>query len=140
MTKVYKSKIGLELVIPIGLILGITLVIVTLSKAWLGFIIILAVLVFIVSMFSTTYYIIHGNLLKIKCGFLYDIDVDIKSIRKISETKNPLSAPATSLNRLEIEYNKFDSVLISPKEKEDFVNELKKQNHAIEIKIKGSNA
>ena len=46
-------------------------------------------------------------------------NIDIKSIRKIIETYNPLSSPAASIDRLEIFYNKFDSILISPKDKKE---------------------
>jgi hypothetical protein len=43
-----------------------------------------------------------------------------------------MSSPALSLDRIEIFYNKFDSVIISPKNKADFVAELKSINPAIE--------
>jgi len=54
-----------------------------------------------------------------------------KDIRKIEETNNPLSAPALSIDRLEIHFNKFDSLLISPKNKKDFIADLQQINPEI---------
>ena len=40
-----------------------------------------------------------------------------------------------SLDRIAIVYNKFDEVLLSPKERDEFINELLKINPNIEIKL-----
>jgi hypothetical protein len=87
-------------------------------------------------MFLTTNYTIDSNKLTIKCGFLYNKTIDIKTIKKITETNNPLSSPAASLDRLEIAYGKNDSILISPKQKSEFINDIKRINPGIEIKLK----
>ena len=136
MEKVYKSKVGLELVLPVAIILAGAATILILNGAWSAVIVVSGVIALTSIIFSKTYYTINGEILKIRSGFLYRKNIDIKSIRKISETGNPLSAPAISLDRLEIEYNKFDSVLISPARKKDFIHDLKKVNAAIEIRFK----
>ena len=59
--------------------------------------------------------------------------IEIKSIRKIYRTKNSLSSPALSLDRIAIVYNKYDEILISPKERNEFIDELLKINPGIEI-------
>lgn len=87
-------------------------------------------------MFLTTNYTIESDKLTIKCGLLYDKTIDIKTIKKITETNNPLSSPATSLDRLEINYGKFDSVIISPKQKSEFINDIKGVNPNVEVKNK----
>jgi len=137
MKKIYKSKIGLELAIPLVLVFG-TVLTLTISQepSWIGIVIFLPVILFVVHMFMTTEYTIDNDKLTVKCGFLYNKTIDIKSIRKITETNNPLSSPATSLDRLEINYGKFDSVLISPKQKSEFINEIKRLNPNIEVKYK----
>lgn len=61
--------------------------------------------------------------------------IEIQSIRKIYRTKNPLSSPAMSLDRIAIVYNTFDEILLSPKEREEFINELLKINPSIEVKL-----
>jgi membrane protein YdbS with pleckstrin-like domain len=137
MKKIYKSKIGLELVIPIVLILG-TVLILTISEkpSWIGIAILLPVILFIVHMFMTTTYTIDSDELTIKCGFIINKTIDIKTIKKVTETNNPISSPATSLDRLEINYGKFDSIIISPKHKTEFINDIKRLNPNIEVKLK----
>lgn len=137
MKKKYNSKIGLELVIPILLILGTVLFIsVKEEPIWLGFVILIPVIIFIVHMFMTTYYTIENGKLTIKCGFLFNKTINIQTIKKITETNNPISSPATSLDRLEIVYGKFDSVIISPKKKEEFIADIKSLNPNVEVKLK----
>ena len=137
MKKIFKSKIGLELVIPLVLVFG-TVLAVTISQepSWIGIVILLSVILFVIYMFMTTEYKIENDELTIKCGFLYNKIIDIKTIKKIKETNNPLSSPATSLDRLEINYGKFDSIIISPKLKSEFINDIKRLNPNVEIKYK----
>ena len=61
--------------------------------------------------------------------------IEIKNIKKIYKTRNPLSSPALSIDRIAIVYNKYDEVLISPKDKEQFVEDLLKINPTIEVKL-----
>jgi hypothetical protein len=134
--KIYKSKIGLELAIPILTIMGGSLYIGIIEKKWIPVIIELLVIMFISHLFLTTKYIIDKKKLNIKCGFLINQNIDIESIIKISETYNPLSSPATSIDRLELVFNKFDSVLISPKDKKNFIADLIEINPEIEVKYR----
>jgi hypothetical protein len=137
MKKIHNSKIGLELVIPLVLVFGTVLVLIISEKpSWIVIAILFSVILFVVHMFMTTNYSIENNELKIKCGFLFNKSIDIKTIKKITETNNPQSSPATSLDRLEITYGKFDSILISPKQKTEFINDIKRLNPNIEIKLK----
>lgn len=131
--KRFYSKIGLEVVIPIGLILGVTGTLMVIQKAWPAVAIILVTLLFIVHLLTTTFYQIEGNNLQIKSGFIVNKLIAIDSIRKIQKSNSLFSSPAASLDRLEVFYNKYDSVLISPKYKQEFLAELWKINPAIEI-------
>src|SRR5690606_15991386 len=137
MKKVYNSKIGLELVIPLVLILG-TVLFLTLNEepSWIGILILLPIILFVVHMFLTTNYTIESDELTIKCGFLFNKTIDIKTIKKITETNNPLSSPATSLDRLEINYGEFDTVIISPKRKKEFIENITTLNPNVEVKFK----
>jgi hypothetical protein len=133
--KKYKSKIGLELTIPLAIIFGSMLCAGILSKNLNMILIALVITAFICHMFSTTEYIIDKESLRIKCGFFINTVVDINSIRKISESYNILSSPAASLDRLEIIHDK-ESVLISPKDKKDFIDALKAINPNIEVEYR----
>ena len=64
--------------------------------------------------------------LLIKGGIGFTKTLPIKEIRKIEDTNTVLSAPALSIKRIEIHYAKYDSVVISPKNKLDFVADLRK--------------
>ncbi len=137
MKKIYSSKIGLELVIPLVLIFGTVLVLSLSEKpSWIGIAILLPVILFVFHMFLTTNYTIASDKLIIKGGLLFNKTIDIKTIKKITETNNLSGSPATSLDRLEIKYGKFDSIVISPKHKTEFINDIKRLNPNIEVKFK----
>jgi len=72
-------------------------------------------------------YVIDGDTLKIYSFFWIHNDIDIKSIRKMEPSRCVLSSPAASLKRLAIHYNKYDVVYVSPRNQEDFINEIKKR-------------
>ena len=137
MERVYKSKLGWEIIIPIVLTLAIVaFILFTVPSSWPGIVIIAVVSIFIIHLFSTTHYTIENTTLRINSGFLYNKKIDILSIKKISETNDLTSSPALSLDRLEITYNKFDCILISPKEKSAFIDELIAINPQIELRYK----
>lgn len=128
--KVYRSKINWWLILLILGVFGYPIV-EGLVKRQLGLsLTMLAILLVIFWMFSKIKYIIDSNVLKI-----WWLKIEIKSIKRIYKTRNPLSSPALSLDRIAIVYNKYDEVLISPKDKQGFVDELLKQNSEIKVEI-----
>jgi Bacterial PH domain len=133
--KRFYSKIGMEVVVPIGLIIGFTSAIMIAQKAWAGLAINLLVILFIVHLITTTFYQLEGKSLRIKSGFIINKLIMIDSIRKIQKSNSLFSSPAASLDRLEIFYNKYDSILISPKDNQKFLAELQKINPTIEIDV-----
>lgn len=106
------------------------------DKFWYGLGLIAIPILFIVDMFTKTYYVLTERELIIKCGFAFKKVLQINDIRKISETSDLISSPALSIDRLEIFFNKFDSVLISPKEKYEFIEALKRFKPDIEVQLK----
>jgi hypothetical protein len=132
----YKSKIGLELIIPITIIVGGTGILMVYEQIWIGLALIFLIVAFITHMLLTTYYKIENNTLRIKCGFFFNSELNIDIINEIKETNNPISSPATSIDRLLIIYNKYDTVIISPKEKSAFINQLVEINPNIKVTLK----
>ncbi|MFG4001628.1 PH domain-containing protein [Flavobacterium aquidurense] len=132
----FKSKTDLWFVLFLILLFGLILVRLVYDRSWIGFGFILLVSAFIVHIFLTTYYTIKDNKVLIKCGFFYNLAIEIKDIKKVSESYNIISSPALSFDRLEIVYDKLDTVLISPKDKLRFIDTINKINPQIEIKIK----
>jgi hypothetical protein len=138
MAKTFKSKVGLELVIPLIVILGGISTLFIVKGIWPGLLIVGTVSAFILHTFITTDYTINSNKLQIRSGLFFNKTVSVESIRKIVETRMPMSSPAMSLDRLEVFYNKFDSVIISPKEKNEFIEQIRMINDRIEVISKES--
>ena len=134
----FKSKIGPELAIPVAVLMFTGLILSSAGNNWIGVVIIFLAMIFMLHVFLTTWYEINGNILKIKCGFLIDKEVNIEDIVSIKETFNPLSAPATSLDRLEIKLTGKDSILVSPKDKPGFIRELVKVKPGIKIVMRAN--
>lgn len=78
-------------------------------------------------------------LLQIKIGHFNYTKIDISTIKKIQKTRNIISSPAASMDRLEISHSKFDSVIVSPKNKTDFVHQLLLINPSIEVDLVQAN-
>lgn len=127
----YRSKISWIIYIPLIVSLIPLIVIIIVEDIWLVGLVFLPVVMFISYIFLKTKYMITGDVLYIQCGFLYNQQIKISSIRQIKETNNPISSPALSLDRIEIKFDKYNSVLISPKGKEMFIKHLQQINPAI---------
>ena len=134
--KKFQSSISYWLFIPVLIVLFCYLIATIIEKDWFSSIIALALNLLVWSIVSKTYYEIVGSELKIVSGFIVNKKIQIKNISKIVKTNSLLSSPALSLTgRLEVFYNKYDSVIISPKEREEFISALKSINYEIEIKL-----
>lgn len=139
MKKVYKSKIDLVLVLPLAIVFGtIIWLMIKDGQGWPGIMILLPALFIVVPIFLVTNYTIENEKLLIRCGFVYKKVIAISSIKKITETNSVLSSPATSLDRIEIRYGKFDSVMISPKKKTEFISDIIRLNPSVEVIMKNS--
>jgi len=79
---------------------------------------------------SPVSYTIDDTSLLIRCGFLVKRKIDIMKINEITTSHNLASAPAMSIDRLKISFN-GDAVYISPRNKEDFIEVIKKINTEI---------
>lgn len=125
---VHKSKIGYEIFIPVVILLGATFYLHIANLIWAGIIVNTLIVIFLIYLYKEIKYIISGNQLVIKAGFLMTTTIPIASIRCINRTNNPFSAAALSLDRIEILYGNRKRVIISPKDRSIFVNELLKRN------------
>jgi hypothetical protein len=134
--KKYKSKIDLWLIIILTLVFGGIVIISIIKKDWIGFIIAIIPTIFIWDMFKSTFYIITEEELIIRCGIFYKLVIKINDIRKISESNDLISSPALSIDRLEILYNRFDTILISPKKKYEFLQSIETLKPDIEINFR----
>mgnify|MGYP003413996194 FL=1 len=127
MKTIYPSKISWYIVgfIIIVYLLS-TYLLYSQNASYTDYLPLIATAALILHLFTSTYYIIEGNILTIKSSFLINRKINILTITEIKETNNPLSAPATSLDRLKIIYGNGFWTLISPKDKEAFLLHIKK--------------
>jgi hypothetical protein len=128
--KVYRSKIDWWLIIIIFIVFCYPMIEGILTKDYIMFSVSFGVLSLVFLMFKSIKYKIDGEQLQI-----WWTKIDINSIKRIYSTHNPLSSPALSLDRIAVVYNTYDEVLITPKEREDFIREVLKINPNIVVEI-----
>lgn len=128
--RTYKSKIDWWLLLLILVIFGYPILEGIQTNQYGLSIIMISILIVMFWMFSKIKYVIEGTMLKV-----WGVKIDIHSIKRIYKTNNPLSSPALSLDRIAIVYNKYDEILISPKLKKEFVEDLLKINPNIQVDL-----
>lgn len=128
---IHKSKIGIGILAFLIIVLGGTSLFIIVKGAWVGLIAIVPVIALILNIYTGTSYAITANRrLVIKCGIIETYEIQISDIFSVRKSNAVWSSPALSLDRLEIIY-KGGSVLISPKDKKKFVEDLRKVNPKI---------
>ncbi len=137
MNGVYKSKVDIWLVCLIMVVAIISILPVLLfAFSWIAVFVSLGLFVFIIYCFLSTKYIIINNILNIKCGFFINEKINIANIVKIVPVKSIIASPAASLDRIGIYLTKQHTpVIISPKNKREFIDNLKSINPNIVSKI-----
>ena len=136
MKKVFPSKVDSAILILFVITSIPAIAVGVKEKDWVVFAIMLISFVFVLYLlYDTNYTITQGNL-KVHSGFIVNKNIPIAAITSIKKTNSILSAPASSFtDRIEVFYRESKSVIISPKEKQLFVDELLKQNSAITVEI-----
>jgi len=128
--KIYQSKYDwwLMLIVYGAMVLPIALGIID-GEYLMSFLLLIITVLVTVLFYYTRYKIDEGKLI------VMWTKIDVHNIRKIYKTRNPISSPALSLDRIAICYGKFDEILVSPKNREEFIKELLKINPDIEVRI-----
>ena len=132
MKDVYKSKIGPPIIFPLCTVGGMFIAMI-ITRAWPAVLIMGVLILVLIHTYFNTYYTIAGNELKVRYGFIINKTIDIGSINKLVPTRDMRSAPALSTDRVEIFYNQYDSVLISPEDQAEFIERLKGINGEIVV-------
>jgi hypothetical protein len=96
------------------------------------FIIMIAVILFVGWIWFGTGYEILDDELRIRCG-PFRQRIPLQEIKEIRKTRSPLSAPACSLDRMEIRYGKSKRVMISPADKENFIKTIIEKSQNIQL-------
>ena len=75
-------------------------------------------------LFTSTYYKLNPGVLLVRCG-PFTFNVPLEEITSITSSTSVLSSPALSLDRLRIHYGQGKSLMISPRDKEKFLRDLR---------------
>ena len=128
---VYRSKIDRWLVVLLIVTGAVPTIALTgavfyeprLLEVWWVFLILAATIGLVLWIFLSTYYEIDGRDLVVRSGpFRWRVPLD--SIESVRPSRNPLSSPALSLDRLEVRYGAGKWLLISPRDRERFLADL----------------
>ena len=84
--------------------------------------------------FNTHYTITSDGKLKVFCGIFPFPKIEISDITHFKYTNNPISSPAASLKRLALYHNGRILVIISPENRDLFVEVLKQHNTSLQQK------
>lgn len=84
-----------------------------------------AVILLLFSVFRATYYVVSDATLRVVSG-PFRWTIPLADITAIVPTRNPLSSPALSFDRLKISYGKRRFVLVSPADKDGFMRAIEK--------------
>jgi hypothetical protein len=134
MKKTFKSKIDLLFLLPILVaLIGAEAYMIS-NAIIIGAIAVGIITLFVIYTCIDTLYVVTGDdKLKIKSGFLFQKEIYIKSIKKVRPTRDHSASPALSFDRLEISYNRYGRVVVSPNNQSEFIRELKEVNPRIRI-------
>ena len=136
MTAVYRSKVDTWLVVV--LIAAATVAAISCAVAipvpdaddefW-----ILTTLVFAIGfpiwIFASTDYTLTDTALDIRSG-PFRWSIPFADITALVPTRNPLSSPALSLDRLRVESGSHKSIMISPRDRDEFIREVEARRAA----------
>ena len=133
---IYYSKVSYTLLIVVFLVFFGPLVPMFINKGFtinttLLFLAVIVLFRIILHIFFNTTYKIEKEKLHIKCRFFKYNPVNIREMKKVSKSSNVISSPAASFDRIEITYGKFEELIISPKHKTKFIEDLQKINPEI---------
>jgi hypothetical protein len=134
MRKIYRSTIELPLFLPVAFLLIVAEIFLLANQFWLFAFLALVLLAFLVHLYmNTSYELTKDKKLRVKSSFFFEREIHVNSIHKIRPTRNHSASPALSNDRIEIFYNRYGSMLISPEHRTEFIEELKRINPKIAV-------
>lgn len=81
------------------------------------------VIVLLFSVFTRTHYTVANGTLRVVSG-PFRRTIPLSDITGVEPTRNPMSSPALSMDRLKVSYGKKKFILISPEDKAGFLNAI----------------
>ena len=129
----FRGNKFIEIVIySLAIGIGMVLMLITRHSFWyvLPYILLEIILLYFLLTFR---YVTDNNTVKIQYGFLNVKSIDIQNIQKIIIQDKQKGEPKNTPLRIEIQYDKTNKIVVSPKDTVGFVENIERINPGIEI-------
>ena len=129
----FRGNKFIEIVIySLAIGIGMILMLITRHSFWyvLPYILLEIILLYFLLTFR---YVTDNNTVKIQYGFLNVKSIDIQNIQKIIIQDKQKGEPKITPLRIEIQYDKTNKIVVSPKDTVGFVENIERINPGIEI-------
>ena len=129
----FRGNKFIEIVIySLAIGIGMVLMLITRHSFWyvLPYILLEIILLYFLLTFR---YVTDNNTVKIQYGFLNVKSIDIQNIQKIIIQDKQKGEPRITPLRIEIQYDKTNKIVVSPKDTVGFVENIERINPRIEI-------
>jgi hypothetical protein len=137
MKSVYRSVIDLKLAyFSVGLFIVLLVMFIFLHGPWFEYLVLLVWAAIQLPSYFYTCYVIDGDVLKIRSGWVYNkkfLITDLLEIRKPESLVRNNSPILSSKDAIGIYYAKYDCVYISPERRPEFIAELQRINPNIKV-------
>ena len=133
MKLLFRGNKFIEIVIySLAIGIGMVLMLITRHSFWyvLPYILLEIILLYFLLTFR---YVTDNNTVKIQYGFLNVKSIDIQNIQKIIIQDKQKGEPKITPLRIEIQYDKTNKIVVSPKDTVGFVENIERINPGIEI-------
>jgi hypothetical protein len=121
----FRSTFSPALFVFLAVVFGTVAVMMIRNAHWFGLSVIALQIAFFFVLFKTTSYVVNPEELIVKYGFFYKQRIPWSSVRRVKYTSNPMSSPAFSFKRIQIDHGKMSSVMISPNTREQFIEAIR---------------
>ena len=115
-----------------GMLAALVAVLVEDTPLWLQLVVAVTSVLFcalLFAIFKYTYYVVANGVLRVVSG-PFRWSIAISDIVEITPTRNPLSSPALSLDRLKVRYGNRGYLLVSPADKDGFIRAIESERSA----------
>lgn len=135
MKTVFNSKVDLWLVCLVDGVMVIPAVYALLDSDPAGFIVIAVMWIFVNAVLFGIRYIVENDTLTVKVAGIRSGRYDLKTLQSVRKTNTFISGPAASTDRIRMDFCKRKSAVISPADRESFIELLKKINPEADINL-----
>lgn len=129
--KIFRSRLSVLLMVFLLVVFIVAAIPMIQDKTYQGLWGLGITFLFVISLFTGIRYVISGEELSVQIWFFTYSRANIHEITVLERSYNPISSPAGSLKRLQINFLKGGIWLISPVKEELFIKGLKSVNKNI---------